>query len=1033
MSVIIRSAAGFLIAVTLSGRAEDPLPQVERLQSSPVLRHLKKNDLGHGPANPAEHTLTQMYLPPGFKAEAVVSEPDIHQPVAFAFDERGRIWVAEAYSYPQRQPEGQGLDKLVIFEDTNGDGKFETRKVFAEGLNLVSGFEVGFGGVWVGAAPELLFIADKNRDDKPDGPPQILLDGFGYQDTHECLNSFMWGPDGWLYGNQGVFNYAQIGKPGTPKEKRTELRAGIWRYHPVRHEFEVFAEGGSNQWGLDYDEHGQIFMTHCRSYWGRGGTTHVIQGGVFWNQANANYPDFIVAEPPRDFPGFRNYLLASARYDHGAGGAGERGSDAIYGGHSHVGTMIYYGHNWPEEYRGRIFTHNLHGHQINQQVNRREGSGFNTVHAGRDISFCADPKYVAVDLQYGPDGAVYIIDWYDQQHCHNPNTERWDRSNGRIYRIQWDATYKPMKVDLARMSDEQLLEQQFRSDRNVSLRNEWFARTARRLLQERAAEGKLGDPLANMLTTKLLQHPSAKVRLAGYWIAHSTGLTNLGMLSARALKDNDEYVRAWGVQLVTETPTKAQFASSIRTLQEFARSDSSPMVRLYLASAIQRIQDDGSWEPNRRPDESTWQIIEALAQHGEDRDDRNIPYLLWQGLAPLMKSNPDRAFRLADTTLLPQLADWIYWYGGTLSDSAREKVVDRISKSEPKDQQRLLAGLELALKTRANLPKPQGWDPLAADLYKSDNTPVMRRAELVAAAFGDQSRFPNLRSTLAKVDAANDAREHAFTVLSRTQDSGSLDTFVALLDDRRFRARIIPLLARFESPKVSEALLARMNSFNADEKNAAMNSLTSRASFAKDLLGAIESGRVKRDAVNAFHIRQLTQLNNADINAAVAKTWGRIGTTEGEKKTQITSLEKVFSEAPLWAFDTSAGRKHFQTICASCHKLGDDGTRLGPDLTGSGKNGINYYLENIIDPNAVIGTDFQMTVVETKDGDLISGLLINESPDALTIRTTATEEKIAKSNIARRQLSDKSLMPEGLLDTLKEREKIELLKYLTTH
>jgi putative heme-binding domain-containing protein len=445
-------------------------------------------------------------------------------------------------------------------------------------------------------------------------------------------------------------------------------------------------------------------------------------------------------------------------------------------------------------------------------------------------------------------------------------------------------------------------------------------------------------------------------------------------------------------------------------------------VRLYLASTIQRL-----------PPEGAWQIIEALSQHGEDRDDRNIPYLIWQGLAPLMKKDPERAFRLAETTLLPQLADWIYWYGSTLSDSARDKVVERISKSEPKDQQRLLAGLELALKTRANLQKPQAWDVLAANLYKSESTPVVRRAELVAAAFGDQSRFPSLRTTLAKSDTANDAREHAFTVLSRAQDSGSVETFIALLDDNRFRARTIPLLARFESSKASEALLSRLDKFSTDERNAALNTLTSRASFAKALLSAIESGRVKRDAVNAFHIRQLTQLNNADITAAVTKTWGRIGTSEGEKKAQITSMEKVFTEAPLWAFDTSAGRKHFQTICASCHKLGEDGTRLGPDLTGSGKNGINYYLENIIDPNAVIGTDFQMTVVETKDGDLISGLLINESPDAITLRTTASEEKIAKSNIARRQLSDKSLMPEGLLDTLGDREKIELLKYLTTH
>src|SRR5439155_984166 len=219
------------------------------------------------------------------------------------------------------------------------------------------------------------------------------------------------------------------------------------------------------------------------------------QGGHYWNQANANHAPFIIANPPRDFPDFRNYLLASARYDHGAGGAGKPGSDAIYGGHAHVGTMIYLGDNWPDEFRGHLFTHNLGGHQINHQVNRRLGSGFNTVHAGRDQSFCSDPKYVAIDLQYGPDGAVYVIDWYDQQHCHNPNTERWDRSNGRIYRIEYSSTYTPRKIDLSTFSDMRLV--------NLHRhKNEWFVRTARRLLHERALAGDI-DPDAQQALLEL--------------------------------------------------------------------------------------------------------------------------------------------------------------------------------------------------------------------------------------------------------------------------------------------------------------------------------------------------------------------------------------------------------------------------------------------------------------------------------------------------------------------------------------------------
>src|SRR4051794_39905473 len=269
------------LLLSMPALAEEPLPSVERLKTSPVLQHLKPNPQ-NGPARTApEQTVAQMYVPEGFRVELVAGEPDLHQPVAFAWDERGRIWVVEAYSYPTKRPAGQGLDKIVIFEDRDGDGKFETRKVFAEGLNLASAIEVGYGGGWIGAAPELLFIPDRNHDDIPDGLAEVLLDGFGFQDTHECLNSFLWGPDGWLYGNQGVFNYARIGKPGAADAKRTELRAGVWRYHPVRREFEVFAHGGSHPRGPAYARHGEKVITHCRRYWGRGCTTPAIPGAPY--------------------------------------------------------------------------------------------------------------------------------------------------------------------------------------------------------------------------------------------------------------------------------------------------------------------------------------------------------------------------------------------------------------------------------------------------------------------------------------------------------------------------------------------------------------------------------------------------------------------------------------------------------------------------------------------------------------------------------------------------------------------------------
>ncbi|MEW6156680.1 MAG: PVC-type heme-binding CxxCH protein [Verrucomicrobiota bacterium] len=1011
---IMAAGLGALLHSQMWVNAEPPLPQIERLESSPVLRHLKKNPLRTEPASPAEQTVAQMYVPEGFRVELVIAEPQLHQPVAFAWDERGRLWVAEAYSYPQKQPAGKGLDKIVIFADTDGDGKFETRKIFADGLNLVSGIEVGYGGVWVGAAPELLFIPDRNRDDRPDGEPQVLLDGFGFQDTHECLNSFLWGPDGWLYGNQGVFNFARIGKPGAADTERIELRAGVWRYHPVRHEFEVFAFGGSNQWGLDFDERGQLFMTHCRSYWGRGGTTHVIQGGHFWNQANANYAPFIIANPPEEFPTFRNYLLASARHDHGAGGAGLRGTDAVYGGHSHVGTMIYLGDNWPDEFRGRLFTHNLGGHQINHDINRPLGSGFETVHAERDQFFCTDPKYVAVDLQYGPDGAVYMIDWYDQQHCHNPNFERWDRGNGRMYRMQLDATYQARAVDLSASTDLELVKWH-------EHKNEWFVRTARRLLHERAQSKPIGEEAVSALreTFSNAQYQPPARRLNALLTLHAVGKFS-DDLAQQAAGDADEYVRGWAIQLAADD--RQVSSELLRRFVLLARTDPSPVVRRFLASAIQRV-----------PDAAAWELIEALAAHAEDSDDRNLPFLIWHGLAQRLPGNVERGLAASKKARLSLLKDWAHWYAATLGNKALDEAVAMLSEESGELLRRRLAGLDLALSAQANVPMPSNWKKVAPQLYASSDSRVQRAAERLAAAFGDDSMFPRLRQALADAKAASDLRRHAFAVLSRALDRASLPAFIGLLDEAPYRTAVIPLLARFDSAEAAQALLARFEKFSAGDRSAALDALTSRTSFAVALLDGLAAGKIKRDQLTAFHIRQLLALKNPEVDRRVASTWGKVFQSPAEKIAQINRLEKVFSEAPLWAFDSGAGRLHFQKLCGQCHRLGNDGARLGPELTGAGKHGIRYYLENVIDPNAVIGTDFQMTTVETKSGDVLSGILAGETESAVTIRTTTGESVIAKADVLQRETSEKSLMPEGLLESLNEREQIELLKFLTSN
>jgi putative membrane-bound dehydrogenase-like protein len=993
-------------------KAPERDPVDDRQRTSPVLWHLRPN-----PAAPARvgsedarRAIAGMKVTHGFQAELIASEPDVVQPIAFAIDGRGRLWVLEGLSYPNKQPEGQGRDRVVILADENGDGEFEKRTVFAEGLNLASGIEVGFGGVWVGAAPELLFIPDRNGDDRPDGPAEVVLDGWGFQDTHETLNSFLWGPDGWLYGDQGVFTHSSVGRPGTPEVERVALRSGVWRYHPVRRVFEVFASGGSNQWGLDYNEAGHLFMTHCRSYFGGGGTTHVIRNGHFWNQTNANYAPFISAEGPDFAPGLKNYLPASARYDSGEGGAGKPGTTAVYGGHSHVGTLIYQGENFPAIYRDHLFTHNLHGHQINHQVNVRQGSGYETMHAGSDLAYTPDPRSIPVDLQTGPDGAVYCIDWVDQQHCHTPIEEKWDRSNGRVYRLSWAATYQPVRIDLRGESDLSLARLQ-------TSRNDWMARTARRLLQERAATSPIEADAVGVLRGLAGSsdwHPA----LRGLWSLHLTNNLETSILES-AVRHHDDRVRAWAVQLATEVPGKPRLPEAVLTA--LARSDSSPTVRLALASALPALSDG-----------AVWQIATELAGRAEDAGDRFLPKMTYAGLAPHVPQDFPRALALAAGTKQRVLADSIVWLAAT-SAAGREALV-RWANDNPEQAGHVVRIAAFALRSEASLPAPGQWSQMRARAADSSDPAVRADADQLAAVFGDGAVLERMRRTLADGGRPAAERKAAFALLRRTGDPAALPFFARLLDDPDFRSVVIPLLARSNDPATAEALLQRLASFTEADRAAALTTLSSQAALARVLLQAAETGTIDKKQLTALHLRQIRTLNDPVCTALLENNWGRFNDTPAATRETIARIRKTFGEAPLWAYETAHGRAVFDRVCGTCHALGGSSAgKLGPDLAGTWRNGADYFIENIVDPNAVIGDAFQLSIVTLKDGTVVSGAVEAETATALSIRSlTGAVVAVPTADVAGRQKLEQSLMPPGLLESLPERDMIALLKFLTT-
>ncbi len=474
-----------------------------------------------------EEAARDMILPPGFKATLFAGEPDVKQPIAFAIDDRGRLWVAEAYTYPNRAKEGEGKDRILVFEDTDVDGKFNKRTVFMEGLNLVSGIEVGFGGVYVGAAPYLMFIPIADGDEpKPAGKPQILLDGWAYQDTHETLNTFKWGPDGWLYGCHGVFTHSNVGKPGAPDSERTRINAGVWRYHPTKHIFEVFAEGTSNPWGIDFDEHGQCIIEACVIPH----LFHMIQGGRYQRQAGSHFNPYIYDD-----------IKTIADHLHYAGNqwnqADISGSAQLGGGHAHAGLMIYQGDSWPAEYRGKVLMNNIHGACLNMDVLERRGSGFVGHHAPNPVNF-NDKWSQIVNIEEGPDGAVYVNDWYDKNQCHSNDANQHDRSNGRIFKISYGPNKQP-SVDLRKKTDDELI--QLAMDRN-----DWAGRHARRILQERSERNSLLAKAVRQQQPSGYQDEDPLKKLRWLWTLHNVGGFS-DVPAGISLFSRDEMVRAWAV------------------------------------------------------------------------------------------------------------------------------------------------------------------------------------------------------------------------------------------------------------------------------------------------------------------------------------------------------------------------------------------------------------------------------------------------------------------------------------------------------
>jgi putative membrane-bound dehydrogenase-like protein len=971
------------------------------------------------PALPAAEAAARFKAPPGFQVSAFAAEPDIQNPIAMNWDARGRLWVVENYTYAERAKklDLSLLDRVLIFEDAKGDGRFSSRRIFTDTVQVATSVEPGADGVWLMCPPQLLFIPDKNADDMPDAPPQVILDGFTVpeQNYHGFANGLRIGPDGWLYGRCGASAPGEIGRPGTPAPDRVPLRGTMWRYHPQRRIFEALSAGTTNPWGHDWDAHGELFFINTVN----GHLWHGITGAHFVRSHTLD-------------PNPHVYHLIGQHADHwhfDTAGSWTKSRDGAAndfgGGHAHIGMMIYQGDHWPDPYRGNLFTWNLHGRRLNQEILERTGSGYVGKH-GPDLLLAEDPWFRGMELSTGPDGGVFALDWSDTGECHDHTGVH--RTSGRIFKITHGTPGKPAAPDLTKLTAPELVKLHLHP-------NAWWARQARLELVRRAASGKEIEGAPAALRTLFAQHPDTVTQLRALWTLHGIGAADEAFLTTQ-LHHPDEHVRTWAIRLLTDLwpldtvmslrpadrPEPAPGAALVAEFNRLAREDPSGLVRLALASTLQRLP------VGLRPG-----LAAALTARAGDAADHNLPLMVWYGLIPVALKDPVALVEVARTCewslttqcLARRLAEDLGKNPGPLN------ALLEVAANRPEAfQSDILTGISAGLTGWRKAAPPAAWNALAKGLAGSPDAQLRERVRELSVLFGDGRALDAVKQVALDGKADPAARQAALRTLIENRPPDLQAVCGQLLGVRHLSASAVRGLALFEDPAIAEKLATTYPSFSPADRPVVIETLVSRPAFARILLRETAAGRIPRADLTPFHARQIRSFNDDALTRQLKESWGGIRDTSADKQALIARLKPSLTPDRLRAADPGKGRVLFTNLCGACHTLYGEGGTLGPDLTGSGRGNLDYLLDNIVDPGAVVGADFRMTVASLKDGRVLNGFIAAQTERTLTLKSMTGSLTLDRAEIVRLEESPDSIMPEGLLGTLGETQVRDLIAYL---
>jgi putative membrane-bound dehydrogenase-like protein len=1016
-----------------------------------------------------EEARAKMSVPEGYEVRCFAHEPMVQNPVAMTWDHRGRLWVVEAYEYPNgsEHPAPYGgeakddqyhpipklgekipRDRVIILEDTDNDGTADKRTLFVEGLNLASAIICGDDGIYVGQQPHLIHFRDDDGDDKPDAW-RIVLTGFGREDTHELVNSFTWGPDGWLYMTHGVFTNSKVRRPGQPESEGFKFDAGIGRARPMSRkkeaqwEFEVFADGTSNPWGCDYDAAGNFFVSACVI----DHFFHMAPGGIYVRQGGA-------PENPYAY----ELLPSIVKHKH---------FRAAY-----AGVQIYQGGRYPADTHGHAFIGNIHDNAIHEEILTPVGATFKC-EPRRDFLRANDGWFRPVSTQTGPDGFLWIMDWCDKYPCYQnakANPEGVDRERGRIWRVCYGET-QPRPSDVSqeitrggiefpmfanhrspsRWSQTLDLKKLPTTDLVKTLEhpNNWMRRISRRMLVEKS------DPTAwQQLRTNLVASDSI-LRAESWWSLLSMQGASIDDLFSME-KSSDVTLRKWaafhlgqalnlrpgsikieGLDKDIKSMPEGKRQEVLETLQEIAEgqvdeqadqlfwiysNDENLLVR-YFAAMAQRRTIAGCLTADRKPLKQipsgahAVEFMNRVLLPARSVNDSTLVFGAWSLMETVLQSSPGHLLSRVD--------------GIVSHPSFYKNIVRRLCDT------RKAENLDLAVEF---CDKIAAHDVLLAHaldgLVKGQEGGVIKPVKDVSASLAKWRSHSN-----------GDVRKHAHTLAVLWGDAAAVkEMIVALLDvskPEKDRIAVLQSLRKVKTDAVKEGikpllapstptalgvaairaaadlggddfiapLLVQAASKDFNIRSAALEALGSRATWTKSMLDAIAEGKVSSSGFPAPVRRALATHQDKAICDQAFKVLGAWQDSSEDMKSLIAAKRQA---ALTGEPDLANGKLMFTATCMVCHEFHGGGQKVGPDLIGSGRSNLDALLANVIDPNQIIGNGYENFTVSTKDGRTLAGRIVEDTPGHVKLLGAGgAAQVVPRDQIAALTNTKQSLMPMG--------------------